>query len=133
MLRYDLVVFDFDGTLADSADWFWRILPDVAARCRLKPLDPARRDAHRALPARALMAQMGVRWWQLPGIARYARRRMQAEAATIALFDGVPAMLARTRDAGAQIAVVSTNSEANVVRITRRVWRCLPSSDAPQP
>jgi len=117
MNRYDLVVFDFDGTLADSAEWFWRILPDVTTAFRLKPLDLAQRDALRELPARALMAKMGVRWWQLPGIARYARRRMHAEAGTIALFDGVAGMLARVRGADVRVAVVSTNSEANVVRI----------------
>ncbi|MDC8015328.1 HAD hydrolase-like protein [Tahibacter soli] len=125
MRRYDLVVFDFDGTLADSLGWFRRILPDVEATFGLRPLDPAQFDAHRSMPARALIAKMGVRWWQLPGIARYARRRMSAEAATIALFDGVPAMLSRLRDAGVRLAVVTTNSEANVLRILGDAAACI--------
>jgi len=117
MPQHDLIIFDFDGTLADSFAWFWRVLPDVTAKFNLRPIDPARRDTYREMPARELMTLMGVRWWQAPGIARYARQRMDAEVDTIALFDGVPVMLTQLRTAGLRLAVVSSNSEANVRRI----------------
>jgi len=117
MPHYALVIFDFDGTLADSFAWFWRILPDVTAKFRLRSIDAAERDKFREMPARAIMAHMGVRWWQAPGIAQYARRRMDEEIDTIALFDGVREMLAALRGAGVGLAVVSSNSEANVRRV----------------
>jgi len=117
MPRYDLIIFDFDGTLADSFAWFWRILPDVTAKFRLRPIDAAQRDQFRELPARAIMAYMGVRWWQAPSMARYARRRMDEEIDTIALFEGVREMLATLRRAGVRLAVVSSNSEANERRV----------------
>jgi phosphoglycolate phosphatase len=117
MRRYDLIIFDFDGTLADSFAWFWRILPEVTAKFRLRPIDAAQRDKFREMPARAIMAYMGVRWWQAPAIAQYARRRMDEEIDTIALFDGIREMLATLQRAGVRLAVVSSNSEANVRRV----------------
>jgi phosphoglycolate phosphatase len=115
--RYDLVVFDFDGTLADSTEWFWSALPGVIERFRLEPVDLAQRDTLRRMPARAVMRLLGVRWWQAPGIARHMRQRMNGETDGIALFDGVPAMLAQLREAGVQLAIVSSNSRSNVERI----------------
>ena len=35
-MRYGLVIFDLDGTLADSFPWFCRVFNDVADRFRFK-------------------------------------------------------------------------------------------------
>ena len=35
-MRYNLVIFDFDGTLANSLPWFSRVLNEVADRYRFK-------------------------------------------------------------------------------------------------
>ncbi|MEO8673573.1 MAG: HAD-IA family hydrolase [Tahibacter sp.] len=114
MPRYDLALFDFDGTLADSFPWFWKMLPEIIVEFRLKPLDATRRDEYRQLSARAIMAEVGIRWWRVPAIARYFRRRMTQEIHTIALFDGIRDMLHRLHAAGVRIAIVSSNTEANV-------------------
>jgi hypothetical protein len=115
--HYDHIIFDFDGTLADSFAWFWRVLPEVTAKFRLRAIDATQRDKFREMPAREIMAHMGVRWWQAPGIAQYARWRMDEDIDTIAVFDGVREMLATLRRAGVRLAVVSSNSEANVRRV----------------
>jgi phosphoglycolate phosphatase len=41
MARYKLVVFDFDGTLADSGPWFMRVLNQVAERHRFRKVSNA--------------------------------------------------------------------------------------------
>ena len=46
-MRYQLVIFDLDGTLADSFPWFSRILNDVADRYRFKRVAPHEIDALR--------------------------------------------------------------------------------------
>jgi len=40
---YRLVVFDFDGTLADRFDWFVKLLNGIAPRYRFRPIAPADR------------------------------------------------------------------------------------------
>jgi phosphoglycolate phosphatase len=36
MNRYDLAIFDFDGTLADRAEWFFAACDGAAARFGLR-------------------------------------------------------------------------------------------------
>ena len=37
---YQLVIFDFDGTLSDSGNWFLSIVDDLASRFRFRPVHP---------------------------------------------------------------------------------------------
>lgn len=113
-MAYRLALFDFDGVLADSADWFIGQLPDLARRHRFRAPDAAEIERLRRLPTREVVRALGVSPLRLPGIAADLRARMTADAARIRLFDGVPEMLRRLHDRGVRIAVVSSNSEANV-------------------
>lgn len=115
--RYRLAIFDFDGTLADSAEWFVGVMNDAAVRYGYRAVDDEERRALRGLHAREIMRRVGLSPWKLPFVARYMRRRMQAEIEHIGLFPGVPEMLRRLHEAGVAISVVTSNSEANVRRV----------------
>ena len=71
----------------------------------------------RGLGARQIVRELGVAGWKIPLIAIHVRRRMTADIGTIALFPGVDAMLRELARRGVAIAVVSSNSEANVRRV----------------
>lgn len=115
--NYRLVIFDFDGTLADSFDWLVRALNDIAPRYRLRPIAPGERDRLRELPARAFLRQLGVTWWKLPAVAQALRRRMADELDGIRLFAGVASMLRELDEAGLVLGIASSNSERNVRRM----------------
>ncbi|MDQ0466121.1 phosphoglycolate phosphatase [Caulobacter ginsengisoli] len=114
MPRYQLVIFDFDGTLADSAPWFLGELGDLAERHRFRKLGAAQIAHLRGRPSREIVKAFGVRWWRMPAIARDMRRRSAEAAHTIPLFAGVPDLLADLSAAGVTLAVVSSNGEATV-------------------
>jgi phosphoglycolate phosphatase len=113
-MQYRLVIFDFDGTLADSFPWFSRVVNDVADRYRFKRIEPHEFDVLRALDARALMRRQGVAPWKVPFIAHHMRRRKWKELDQIRLFDGVGPMLARLSVADIDLALVSSDSEQNI-------------------
>ena len=46
-MTYKLVIFDFDGTLADSFPWALQVMDDVADRYRLRRINRADIDAIR--------------------------------------------------------------------------------------
>jgi phosphoglycolate phosphatase len=68
----------------------------------------------RTLDARQLMRYLGVSAWKMPFIARHMRQRKAHELDQTRLFDGVDRMLRRLSDADIALALVSSNSEANV-------------------
>lgn len=114
MPRYRLVIFDFDGTLADSAPWFLGELNDLAATHGFRKVSLKEIEMLRGRPSREIVRYFGIRWWRLPAIARDMRRRSAAAAATIPVFTGIPDLLARLKAGGVTLAVVSSNGETTV-------------------
>lgn len=114
-MRFRHFIFDFDGTLADSAPWMAKALNRAAARFGFRQVSDEEIEALRGLDNRAIIKALGVPMWRLPAIARYIKAEVQA-AESPPLFDGVPEMLRRLRQADATLAVVSSNSEAAIRR-----------------
>ena len=113
-MKYQLAIFDFDGTLADSFPWAASVVNQYAERYGFKRIEPDEHATLRNYDARKLMQHLGVRMWKVPGMARDVRRRMAQEIDKIPLFPGVGEMLHELATAGVTLAVVSSNSEANV-------------------
>jgi phosphoglycolate phosphatase len=114
MPRYRLVIFDFDGTLADSAPWFLGELADLAATHGFRQVSLKEIEMLRGRPSREIVRYFGIRWWRLPAIARDMRRRSAAAAASIPMFEGAAELLARLKAAGVTLAIVSSNGEETV-------------------
>jgi phosphoglycolate phosphatase len=109
-----LVIFDFDGTLADSAGWFIETLPALAVRHRFHAPDAQELERLRGRPTREVLTAMRIPMWRLPAIARDLRLRAAEETHRITLFDGVAdAMLVLARSA-VTLGIVSSNAEAHV-------------------
>lgn len=113
-MPYRLLIFDFDGTLADTFAWFKAAVPGMIARHRLNPVSEAEMEALRGAHGREVMARFGVRWWQLPVIAADMRLRMAKDAHTVSLFPGVTEALDALHAKGVKMAVVSSNAEGVV-------------------
>ncbi|MBX6375652.1 MAG: HAD hydrolase-like protein [Acetobacteraceae bacterium] len=111
-----LVLFDFDGTLADSLPWFRGVFPEIAGRHGFRVPDAAEFEALRAMGNREILRRLGVPLWRLPGIAADMRRLKARDAGRIPLFAGVDRMLRRLSEAGLRIGIVSSDAEANVRR-----------------
>lgn len=117
MKKYDLVMFDLDGTLADTFPWFLTVLNDVADRYRFKRVQPEEVDEFRLLNARQIMARLELPGWKLPFIAGYMRRLAGQNMHQIPLFEGVHEMLAELKGQGVMIAVVSSNGPENIRKL----------------
>ncbi len=115
--RCRLVVLDFDGTLADSFDWFAGVLDGVADRYRFRRVERHEVDALRALGAREIVRHLGIPRWKLPLIARHMHGLAARDAGRIRLFPGIDAMLAELAATGVPSAILSSNREDTVRRV----------------
>jgi phosphoglycolate phosphatase len=123
-MRYHLVIFDFDGTLADSLGWVKGIYNQVAERFRLNPATPEELEALRNQDTKAILARLGVPLWKLPLVAVHVRTLAARAEPTISLFQGATGLLAELEARGVATAIVSSNSEENVRRVLGREAAC---------
>ncbi|MCP3097719.1 HAD-IA family hydrolase [Myxococcus sp. K15C18031901] len=121
MPAYRLIIFDFDGTLADTFPWFRAVFNGVAERFGLARLSPEEFESMRSLSGREIMARMKVPAWKLPFIISHMRREKLAAAASTRLFTGVPELLVDLKAAGKSVAIVSSDSEASVRAVLGRL------------
>ncbi|GLR88060.1 HAD-IA family hydrolase [Bradyrhizobium iriomotense] len=112
-MPYSLAIFDLDGTLADSFPWFLRTINDVADRFGFRRVADEEVEGLRHASTREILRRLEVPVWKLPAIARHARRLKAEAAAEISLFAGVETMLQTLAASGVQLALVTSDSEAN--------------------
>jgi phosphoglycolate phosphatase len=113
-MPYRLVIFDFDGTLADSFSWFVRTVNTAADRYRFRRIEEGDMEILRGRSARDVIAHLGIPVWKLPLIGRYMRAMKGVDRERVRLFPGVDALLERLSEEGVRLAIVSSNSRANV-------------------
>jgi phosphoglycolate phosphatase len=116
-MKYRLVIFDSDGTLADTLPWMRSIFNELALEYGFRRVDQQDQQRLRNLEGRALLRELGLPLWKVPKVVGAMRRRMALSNTELRPFPGIPEMLQRLAQSGQILAVVSSNSAANVQRI----------------
>lgn len=114
-MRYKLVIFDLDGTLADSFPWFLANVNSVADKFGFRRVGDDEIESLRHAGPRELLAHLNVPRWKLPRISRHMRQ-LKAQHVGIRLFPGVDDMLQALAAKGVAMAMVSSDHETNVRR-----------------
>jgi phosphoglycolate phosphatase len=117
LTRYQLVIFDFDGTLADSFPFFASVFNQLAQQYRFNPIELHEVENLRHASPRQIMQHVGMAGWKLPLVSRNFIRRMRQNAHQIELFAQVAESLQFLAAANVQLAIVSSNSQQNVAAI----------------
>ena len=116
-MSYDLLIFDFDGTLADSYHWFASRLNLVAEKYNFRTVKPDEQDMLRQLHARQILNYLGISSWKLPMVVAHMRKLMSQDIESIRLFDGVSSLLETLYRSGFEIGIVSSNKLVNVEKV----------------
>lgn len=116
-MKYRLIIFDSDGTLADTLPWMQRIFNELADEYGFRRVAPEEVDEFREIHGVELLRRLGIPKWKLPLLLNAMRGRMATHSGSLHLFSGMEMALRRLADAGLKLAVVSSNSRANVGRV----------------
>lgn len=116
-MRYRLVLFDFDGTLADSLTVFLEVYKQIAPSLGLKPIEDI--EAARSTPTRKLFKKLGIRFWRLPRVVRAFQTAAAAHAGELRLHPGVAAAINDLHERGFRLGILSSNRE-DVIRACLR-------------
>jgi phosphoglycolate phosphatase len=116
-LKYRLIIFDSDGTLANTLPWMRSQFNELAEEHGFRKVEPEEYERFRDLHGGALLRELGLPLWKLPRVVTAMRRRMEEHTGVLSTFPGISETLDRLVAGGAQLAVVSSNSRENVERV----------------
>lgn len=116
-MSYRLAIFDFDGTLADSAGWFMGAMNKAAIRFGFRTLGEEEIAMLRGRSNREIIHYLQVPLWKMPKIARYIRHLAAEDVESIRLFGGADDLLRRLHSTGVRIAIVSSNAETTIRQV----------------
>jgi phosphoglycolate phosphatase len=112
-----LIVWDFDGTLADSLPGAVAIFNRLAAESGYRPITDV--AAARALTTRQFLKQHGISLWRLPRLVRKYQAAAAEHADAVRLAAGLADVLAELAARGHRLGVLSSNREDNIRRTLR--------------
>ncbi len=116
-LKYKLVIFDSDGTLADTIPWMRSVFNELADEYGFKRVVDHEFEQHRDLHGSELLKALDLPLWKVPRVVGSMRSRMSKRIDQFTLFPGISNVLERLSDVGIQLAIVSSNSRPNVEQI----------------
>ena len=107
-MPYTLLIFDLDGTLADSFPFFLRVHDELARRHGFRAIGDDHVEPLRRLTTRQMLARSGLPAWRLPLVGRDFVAAMK-QADDVRAFPGVADVLPRLAQR-ATLALVTSNS-----------------------
>jgi phosphoglycolate phosphatase len=113
-LRLENIIFDFDGTVADSFETTLGILNSLADEFGYRPAEPHEVQELRGLSYREIGRRLGVSLHTIPFIAARVRRELARSMAGIRPFEALPEVLAQLRESGLSLGIMTSNSRRNV-------------------
>lgn len=109
-----LVIFDFDGTIADTFEAGVRILNKLAGEFGFRPLHPTDLEKARDMRTHQLVRFLGVPARKMSRIARRGSEELHSCIESIQPLRGMPEALRELRGLGYSLGIITSNTELNV-------------------
>jgi phosphoglycolate phosphatase len=116
--RRQAVIFDFDGTIADSFEYVFDFLKKESGHSA--EYDAAQLAELRQMSMRRLALRLGVPVWRMPLTYFRGRRVMRAHMEHVQPFDGMLDVIRQLHADGYQLFVTSSNSGHNIRHLLGR-------------
>ena len=112
--RPKLLIFDFDGTIADTFDAGVMILNKLAGEFGFRPLHPTDLEKARDMRTHQLVRFLGIPTRKMSRIARRGSEELHCCIHSIQPLPGMPEALRELHALGYCLGIVTSNTEVNV-------------------
>lgn len=109
--RFKYVLFDFDGTLADSTSVSIEVYNELASENGFLPINDSNYHYLRSLPIREMIRELKVPVFKIPELLIAGRKRSLSRIDSIQPFHEVFEAARRLKETKAPVGIFSTNSQ----------------------
>lgn len=112
-----MIIFDFDGTIADTISLGIKIVNDHADKYKYNRLD---RESNGHLSATKLIKRIEVNPLKLPYLMFLLRKKLGERGSEIQIFPGIKDILEELKTSGHKLGIITSNSTKNVSDFLKR-------------
>ncbi|MCI4667897.1 MAG: HAD-IA family hydrolase [Bacteroidia bacterium] len=113
-LQKKILVFDFDGTIADTLKIALLIVNEIGEDYGWPKLDKAGFVEYKKKSLRELMDMVGLKYRHLPRIVRKSRNGFKRHMNQVKPIAGIPEVLKQLKDRGYILGILTSNTRKNV-------------------
>ncbi len=108
------LIFDFDGTIADTLAAIVRITNRLAPEYGYSPTTPEKLKYYQSLSTQEMLRQAEIPLFRLPFLLRRVRREMRSELSTVPIATDLAPTLRDLVAAEHRLMIMSSNSRRNI-------------------
>ncbi len=109
-----ILIFDFDGTIADTHHYIIKIANELAPEYGFKPIEWEEAESLRDKTAKEIISHLGVPVLKIPAILSRAKRIFHEGINDVKLIDGLHDVLHELHSRGFLMGIVSSNTADNI-------------------
>lgn len=110
-----VIIFDFDGTLADTIDILLRITNRLSVEFGFKSATKEELAQLSNLNSWQILQYSGISIFKFPLLIRRLKAELHSEVPHIQLFPGIKEVLLELKKRGFQLGIITSNSRENVL------------------
>lgn len=114
IMTQKVIIFDFDGTIADTVDALVTIANRLAGEFGYIPINSQELALLRNLPAREIIKYSGVSLFKIPFLVKKVKGELKHKIHELHLINGIKTALVELHDQGYHLGIITSNSQDNV-------------------
>lgn len=109
-----VIIFDFDGTIADTVDALVSIANNLAVEFSYAPITPEEFLILRNLTSREIFKYSGIPLFKIPFLLKKVKKELKNKIPELKPIQGIPETLVELKDNGLRLGIITSNSKGNV-------------------
>ena len=108
------ILFDFDGTIADTIPEIYKTLESLSSEFGYQPLTPQEENALRDLSLMQIIQKLKFPLWKLPFLIKRTQEEMYKKIPTIQVIPGMQSVLRTLQVKGYRMGIITSSKKDSV-------------------
>lgn len=113
-MPFKLILFDFDGTLADTADLALEIFNEISAKYKFRSINKEELKSLKGKSIKELSKYLDIPLYRVPSLLLKGQKLLYQRIKKVRPIENIVELLNNLKEKGFQLGILSTNSKDNI-------------------